>query len=192
MMQVPKLHSVAPRGLHIRRILLQCLLVITPMIASSLTIIYIVYTNLVSGDCVSSELCPSPKTINTTSGAYYYIDFPAARLAFISSGSATISFALIGLLMAMYSYSNADTLFRASRIGDHDALPSPYQMNVVLKILNAEIVVLWELGLSKVKRVFWKLESVSDPVAESPRILSMGLLVLTAGVLTRYVTETPR
>lgn len=177
----------APWGLHARKIILQSLLVTTPMVASSVIVTWIVYANIVSESCPYEELCPRSSITNTTSKGYYYVDFPAARLAFISSGSSTLSFALIGFLMNMYAYTNAALLLRASEKAEHGALPSPYQMSVLLKILNAEFMMLWDLAFSKVKRVFWKREKDAGSSFQSPPVLESGVMVLMAGIIARCV-----
>ncbi|KAH7371540.1 hypothetical protein BKA66DRAFT_590917 [Pyrenochaeta sp. MPI-SDFR-AT-0127] len=185
----PTMHFAAPRGVHIRKIISQCLIVAIPMLASSLLIISIVYANLINQNCPFAELCPEPSALNVTSKDYYYIDFPAARLAIISSGSSTISFALVGFLMAIYAYTNAASLLRASEKADHESLPSPYQMSILLKVLNAEFMVLWDLTLAKLMRVFWKRERDNDSSSRSPSLLGNGVIVLFAGVIASIFVQ---
>jgi hypothetical protein len=175
------------RGVHTRRIITHCLLVVTPLLASSFIVVYIVYTNLVSGGCPSKELCP--EILNDTSENHYYIDFPAARLAFISSGSATVSFALLAVIMAMHSYSNAASFIHTSAKSGQGSLPSPHQMSVLLRVLNAELAVLWDLAYTRVRRVFWDRERETNSSAESTRLLGVGIIVLLAGLVARFVTH---
>lgn len=63
------------------------MLITIPMIALTATILFPIFTNLVgASSCLYAELClksgtfvdPNPKT-------YYYVDYPAARLACVSS-----------------------------------------------------------------------------------------------------------
>jgi hypothetical protein len=175
------------------KILLHCLIVTTPMLAASLVILYVVYANLTASTCPSNELCPGLDLINATSKSDYYINFPAARLAFISSASSTVSFALIGFMMAFAAYVNANALLHASEKDDQESLPSPHQMSLLLRILNAELLVLWDLALSQVKRVFWKREkdtsrrSSSNPPKQKSPIHGVSIGILLAGIIARSV-----
>ena len=170
---------------HTRKIIVQCLLITTPMVASSLTIAWIVYANLVNEKCPSEELCPGSDITGATSSNYFYVDFPAARLALISSASSTLSFTLIGYLMTITAYNTAASLLRASKSGFHEELPSPYQLSTLLRVLNAELMVLWTLAISKIKRVFWHRERAGD--SRPPRVLRTGVLVFIAGIIARFV-----
>lgn len=156
------------------------------MLISSIVIVYIVYTNLVNPTCTSEELCTA-SSLNTTSKAFYYIDFSAAQLAFVSSWSATVSFALVGFLMAFVSYANASALLKASEGEEQDNLPSPHQMSVLLRVLNAEMIVLWDMGFAKVKRVFLKKEREEDGATPSSPILNTSVVVLLICIVARYM-----
>lgn len=171
---------------YTQKIVLHCLIVITPMLVSSLVIIYIVYANLVTPSCVSRELCPASGHINTTSRAFYYINFPAAQLAFVSSWSATVSFALVGFLMAFASYANANALLRISEGQEQDDLPTPHQMSMLLRVLNAEMMVLWELGSAKFKDVFWHRKQEVETVKRSSPILNTSVIVLLISIVAGY------
>ncbi|KAF2677830.1 hypothetical protein K458DRAFT_436235 [Lentithecium fluviatile CBS 122367] len=186
------MHLAISRSPHTRKIVLHCLLVTTPMLASSLVILYIVYTNLTTSDCPSAELCPGPAFINTTSKAFYYVDFPAARLAFISSWSSTVSFALVGFLMAIAAYVNAAALLAASERGEEDELPSPHQMSLLLRVLNAELMVLWDLAVSKIKKVFWTREKNDlsvEPIKRTSPILGASIMIFLAGIILSLLVQ---
>lgn len=157
------------------------------MLASSVVIIWIVYANLVRTECPNQELCPGPDLINVTSKDTYYVDFPAASLAFISSWSSTFSFALVGYLMAMCAYATAASLLRASEKADQESLPSPHQMSVMLRILNAELMMLWSLAVSKVNQVFWHRVKDDRNVQRARPILVTTIIVLLAGIAARFV-----
>ncbi|KAF2442235.1 hypothetical protein P171DRAFT_487485 [Karstenula rhodostoma CBS 690.94] len=174
---------------YTQKIVLHCLVVTTPMLVSSLVILYIVYANLVTPSCASKELCPATGLVNTTSRAFYYIDFPAAQLAFVSSWSATVSFALDGFLMAFASYANANALLRASEGGEQDDLPTPHQMSVLLRVLNAKMMVLWDLAIMKVKNVFWHRETEAETVKCSSPILNTNVVVLLVSIVTSLLVQ---
>lgn len=160
------------------------------MLVSSVAILYIVYTNLITPTCALQELCQASEVVNATSKAFYFIDFPAAQLAFVSSWSATVSFALVGFLMAFASYANASSLLEASEKDDQDDLPSPHQMSVLLRVLNAEMMILWDLAYSKVKKVFWHREKDSDDMQRTSPILGTSVTILLLSIVARYYSST--
>lgn len=157
------------------------------MLISSVIILYIVYANLVTPTCPLQELCQGSE-LNVTSKGFYFVDFSAAQLAFISSWSATVSFALVGFLMAFVSYANASSLLQASERDDQDDLPSPHQMSVLLRVLNAEMMILWDLVSSKAKRVFWNREKDTETVQRTSPILSTSVIILIMSIAARYIT----
>lgn len=156
------------------------------MLISSVVILYIVYANLVTPTCPLEELCQGSELRNGTSKAFYFVDFSAAQLAFISSWSATVSFALVGFLMVFVSYANASSLLQASERDDQDDLPSPHQMSVLLRVLNAEMMILWDLASSKVKRIFWNREKETENMQHTSPILSTSVIVLLISIAARY------
>ncbi|KAF1835295.1 hypothetical protein BDW02DRAFT_629709 [Decorospora gaudefroyi] len=175
---------------HTRKILVQCLFVTTPMIASSLAVACIVYANLVDQDCPSEELCPGPDVVGAaSSGYYYYVDFPAASLALVSSGSSTLSFTLIGCIMTMSAYTAAASFLRASEEVDHEGLPSPRQLSTLIKALNAEWVVLWSLAWSKIKEVFWHHGKEGNSFPRSPEVVRTGVLVLMVAIIASLLVQ---
>ncbi|KAF2110525.1 hypothetical protein BDV96DRAFT_635562 [Lophiotrema nucula] len=167
---------------HARRILLACSIVVIPMMVFTIIMIWAVFAHsLGRSDCPFPELCPGQDLVNSTLAAHYYIDFSAGRLAFISSLSSTISFALVSVLMMIYAYSTASQLLNSSE--DHSrqkVLPSPYQTSMLIRVLNAEMLALYELAESKIKSMFWHSERSSDAKrkARAPGTLQSGILVL--------------
>lgn len=170
---------------HIRKIIFYCLLITSPMLFSSFVILAIVYSHLVTPSCPSQELCSAPNLVNSTSSSFYYVDFPAARLAFISSWSATISFALVGFMMVFASYADAYALLRASEKDNQEELPSPHEMSIMLRVLNAEMMVLWDLTISKLSDVFWKREKDMHAANKTSPILRKSVIILLGGVFAR-------
>lgn len=172
------------QSVYSRRILWQSCLVTIPMIASSTIVIYIVHANLVSESRPDKAL--SPQLVNTTSENRYLVDFPAARLAFISSWSATISFALLGVLMALYSYVNAASYLRISENHENESLPGPDHATMLLRLLNAEFSVFFELAFAALRNVFWDHER-TEGTSQAPPLLRNCSAVFTVGVVARLV-----
>jgi hypothetical protein len=177
------MEETASRSTHMRSIILQSLFVCVPMLASSAVVIYIVYSNIVTEKCPVEALCP--KSPNTTSNRHYLVDFPAAQLAFISSGSATVSFALLGALMTMYSYVIAASFLRASEKTVYRSLPTQCHMSALLRLLNAEMTMLLELASSTIQRVFWHREKHEATPHHSPKLIRRCSTVFTIGIITR-------
>ncbi|KAF2279921.1 uncharacterized protein EI97DRAFT_370045 [Westerdykella ornata] len=192
---------------YARKILIATSIIVVPMIAFTIAIIWAVFAKkLDRATCPYPEICPGPELLNVTSNANYYVDFDAGRLAFISSLSATISFALVSILMMIYAYSAASQLLRSSDDSDQrTALPSPYQVSLLLRVLNAEILALGELCWEKVKRVFWKREKAEKLPSEErssyalQRSIGILALCITASILIQVadtyfhiaITSTP-
>jgi hypothetical protein len=132
------------------------------MITFTLALLWVVFANLIDETtCLYSELCPGPALINATSPYFYYIDFPAARLALISSLSSSISLTLVGVLMAMYAYVGARRIVaesRAAQVEENRKCLNPYQFGVLIRVLNADLLVLWELWYREIKNAFWRLD----------------------------------
>ncbi|KAJ8112531.1 hypothetical protein OPT61_g5117 [Boeremia exigua] len=132
---------------HTHNILVACGLIVLPMIIFTSVALAFVFSNTVSNEgCSFDNLCPTAGLINTTSNAYYYVDFSATSLVFISSWSSTISFTLVGVLMSIYAYSVAAQMLHHPNFAPHHRdSPSPYQLSLVIRVLNAEILSLWSL-----------------------------------------------
>lgn len=184
-----------PRKQHSLRIVLACGLVILPMLAFTIALVYIVFTNLLDHTpCPYPDLCPGPELLNTTSGSYYYVDFSATRLAFLASLSSSISFSLVSILMSIYAYSIARDLLYSSMSTDREKLlPSPYQMSVLIRLLNADLLMLWELFTRKIEEIFWKKERSEEAGKggggdkKFPHLLRASVLFFLFIIFARYV-----
>ena len=67
---------------------------------------------------------------------YYLVSYSATRLAFISSLAATLALALVPVAMPLlYAYVAASSLQNASLLRQHDKLPSPFQFELLLRML---------------------------------------------------------
>jgi hypothetical protein len=178
-------------------IILACALALIPMLAFTLTFLGLVFSCSVkkNAECVPGyeELCPASLPRNTTAGnvnTNYFVDYPAARLVLLGSLSSTISFSLVGVLMAIYSYSIACELLIASQTRDDiGALPDPYQTSMLVRVLNAELLSLWELGSVEILRAVFKLRlPIWKNDIKAPRLLQRTIFVFMLCLITRYVT----
>ncbi|KAL5446676.1 hypothetical protein PMIN07_001393 [Paraphaeosphaeria minitans] len=168
-----------PWRAHTRKIFLACGIVVIPMIAFTIAIIWVVFANLINENrCPYPELCPGRDILNASSKHYYYVDYPAARLVFISSWSSTVSLSFVGMLMTLFGYLIASQMLRTSSAEQSTRLPSPYQTSILMRVLNADLFALWDLGTNKVKAMFWKKEKSNDSGnARSPPLLRSAILV---------------
>lgn len=174
---------------HTQKILLACGLIVAPMFAFTIALVWIVFANLLNQrPCPFPDLCPGPELLNTTGDFYYYVDFPATRLAFLASLSSSISFSLVSIVMSIYAYSIAKELLDSS-MGPNQgqSLPSPYQMSVLIRLLNAEILTFWELGCAKFSEIFWRRERSQDGerVQRSPRMVKASIGIFVFSLLAR-------
>jgi len=175
-----------------QRILLTSCLVITPMIAFTSIILGFVFMNIVDNfGCSPDYLCSGNGLMNRTSKYYYYVDFPAASLGFISSLSSTVSFTLVGVLMPMFAYTIAAQLIRTSSNQDErETLLSPYQTSLMMRVLNAEILSLWELSSQPVGRRALRISKHAEDLdrrEKKPTMLRKSALVFILCILARYV-----
>jgi hypothetical protein len=76
-------------------------------------------------------------------GNAYYVDYSATRLVFVSSLSSTISLALIPVAMLLFSYPLAFDLKKRSNAGEISMLPSPYQLELLIRLLRGNTMDLW-------------------------------------------------
>jgi hypothetical protein len=76
----------------------------------------------------------------------YYVDFPAGRLACVSSLSSTISFTLVAALMTTYGFVVAQQILCLSTSSSASGIsPTPRETSTVIRILNAEVPLLRDL-----------------------------------------------
>jgi hypothetical protein len=75
-------------------------------------------------------------------GSTYYVNYSAARLALIASVSSTLSTWVISAAMVLFSYSLAQGLARKSDKDEVTALPSPYQLVMLVKLIDGQLMAL--------------------------------------------------
>jgi hypothetical protein len=175
---------------HSKHILLASSVVVIPMITFTVVILVLVYANLASNlHCPYGEICPQSPVINITKPSNYYVDFPATRLVFISSWSSTVSFALVSALMSIFAYFAAARLRDASVSQDQSrCLPTSYQTSLIVRLLNADYLSLWELSRPRRRWSFRRgTKSKLPEQAPKPAVLQASIFVLCLALLARYV-----
>jgi hypothetical protein len=173
---------------HTKHILLASSLVVVPMVTFTTVLLVLVFDNLADHlHCPHKDICPETPAVNVTSSSHYYVNFPATRLVFVSSLSSTISFALVGALMSIYAYCAAGILTQASVSPNQiKCLPTSYQTSLLIRILNADYLSLWELS----RQPFQSSTKAKCHVKTTkPTILRTSIMVLCLAVLARYDHE---
>lgn len=94
--------------------------------------------------------------------------------------------AFVSMLMTLFGYLIASHMLRSSSVERLTNLPSPYQTSILMRVLNADLFALWDLGTSKVKATFWGRQKASDSdEARSPPLVRASILVFLLCLLGR-------
>jgi len=174
---------------HTRGVVAACALVFIPITLFTIVLLSLVFRYEINeATCPYHEMCPGSNRMNRTTNSHYYIDFPAARLVFIASWSSTISFASVGILMAIYGHLASHQLIHDSGSENSKTLlPSPYQTSLIVRAVNGDFLVLWELFSRKIKSIFWKMEQEpEDQHKYRSRTLRKSVSVFVCCVIARY------
>lgn len=133
-------HQGKMRG-QLWELLLASSLLILPMLGLSITLAGLVYTRLVpDNDSTYSDDDHSNIPIGSSA---YYISYPAMRLVFIASVSSTLATVLISPAMVVFSYLVAHYIAASSDAREVHKLPSPYQLVLLIRMLDARIMAIW-------------------------------------------------
>lgn len=179
---------------YYKSVAISCAWVVLPMVAFTSVIIWMIFKHQIAlTSCPHEELCLSATELNNTASegsGNYIVDFPAARLVFIASWSSTISFALTGVLMTMYGSSLARDWLRTSQSEQNlGACPTPYQASVILRLLNAEMVVLCHLAWDTLRSTFWRAEEAKEhgirQKSKSPRVMRAAIIAFVVAIFAR-------
>ena len=115
-----------------------CLII--PMLALVITLLSLVYTHLMPN---SQSTYSTGQKSNITLGTAYYVNYSATRLVFLSSLSSTLSTLLFASAMVLFSFPLAHGLAKKSDLGETPELPSPYQLELLIRTIDGRMTVLW-------------------------------------------------
>ena len=76
-------------------------------------------------------------------GSAYFVNYSSTTLVYIASLSSTLSTLLIPAAMLLYSYVLANDLAKDSDQAAMSNLPSPFQLNMLIKMVEGRLMVLW-------------------------------------------------
>jgi hypothetical protein len=178
---------------HNKEIVIACSLVLLPMVGFSVLILGLVFDNRFSlNECPSPELCHNVNSPDLLRGFNYYVDLPVGRLAFISSLSATISFSCVAALMTLYAFSTARHLTTTHELsGEFEKNPSPHDITLIIRLLDADTSLLWELATRFFKRsTVHPHDGSSKKQARKPRVFYACISVFSLCLLGGYVRLT--
>ena len=171
-----------------------CAVVIVPIAVCTGVILWMIFGNLVpTSTCPDADMCLTATQLNNSISDSYIVDVPAARLVFIASWSSTISFGLISALMTMYSFSLAKTWLHTSNSKDSKSrCPTPYETSIILRVLNAEVLTVFQLWWGKVKKIFWNKEIDSEARTRSSSgsssVMRGATLAFVIAIIAGYVS----
>lgn len=171
---------------HLKKVLLSSAFIVVPMVAFTITVLVVLFSNVVDLDyCPPSQLCNHTVTAGMNS-TDYYVDFPVGRLAFVASLSSTFSLALVAAIMTMYGYVVAkQVLSLPEDLGQQTGSPSSHEMSTLIRVLNGEIILLYDLTVRGCRHLFRRDARRRDKSQPTSRILRLCCVVFVTGICTR-------
>ncbi|ERF72706.1 hypothetical protein EPUS_04759 [Endocarpon pusillum Z07020] len=76
-------------------------------------------------------------------GTAYFVNCSSTTLVYIASLSSTLATLLIGPAMLLFSFSLARDIGKNSDEGAISKLPSPYQLELLIRLIDGKLMVLW-------------------------------------------------
>jgi hypothetical protein len=163
-------HEQAPRiGGAVLDIIWAMTCLSLPMLVLTAIFIGLVYGYEVSNNDSSSDLLGA--SISFPSGSAYYVDYSATRLLTISSWTSTVASFTTTFVMVLVSYPLAKSFCKKSASGVVDALPTTYQLNLIIGLISGGWGPLWQW----LQYFFWKGR------AKQPGLLWFALLSMLGG-----------
>jgi hypothetical protein len=159
------------------------------MVAATIALLSIVFSNMVDlNHCPYSDLCPYTNGTGPANKYYYYVDTSVGLVAFISSFSSSISFTLVAAMMTLYGYIVARHMTDVSTVYDGESeMPSAYGLSMVIRLLNAEMVVLWDMFVQVYRKAMRNhQENVSLNRMRASRMLLLCRIVFLVSLSARY------
>ena len=123
-------------------IMLATAILVIPMLALALVLIGLVFSNLMP--TTNASYSTGNKT-DLPLGQAYYVAYSATRLVFVSSVSSTLSTVLMGSAMLLFSYPVAAYLARKSDAEVTSKLPTPYQLSLMVNLIEAKLLSLFSV-----------------------------------------------
>ena len=115
-------------------------LLIAPMLTLAAILMFLIYRHRMP-DHFSSYSLDNQK--NLPLGSAYFVNYSSTTLVYIASLSSTLSTLLIPAAMLLYSFVLANDLAKDSDQAAVSNLPSPFQLDMLIKMVEGRLIVLW-------------------------------------------------
>ena len=115
-------------------------LLIVPMLTLATLLIGLVYRHRMP-DHFSSYSLDNQTALPL--GSAYYVNYSSTTLVYIASLSSTLSTLLIPAAMLLYSFVLANDLAKDSDQAAVSNLPSPFQLDMLIKMVEGRLMALW-------------------------------------------------
>lgn len=76
-------------------------------------------------------------------GSAFYVKYSPTALVYIASLSSTLATILISSAMVLFSYPLARNMIRKSDSRDTSRLPSPFQLQLLIRMIDGRLTALW-------------------------------------------------
>lgn len=116
-------HTLQKRSSSMKLIFFYSSLICLPLLALSVILLALVYLKKV-GSLGSSQ--------SEVPGGFYLVDFPAARLMFVSSWSSSVAPLLVSVATGLYLFQTSRVLIEKSIHPDSSGLPTSYEVALLL------------------------------------------------------------
>ena len=118
---------------------------VVPMVAVTVLLIALVHTHLMPNNQSSYSI--NNGTARTL-GSAYFVNYSPTTLVYVSSLSSTLATPLIPAAMILFSYSLAESIAQASdKAEEAHSLPSPFQLQLLMRLIDGKLTVLWSYFL---------------------------------------------
>ena len=139
-----------------RKIFLTLGLSVFPISIFTASMVGLVFVNRIDDaqPCPYPNLCPK-ELDSTREKADYYVDYSSTRLIFVASWSSSVSFSVIGIFMTLLSYVCSKQIVDRSEAphSQDTILPTPLQMSLLIRLLNAEFMGLLDIVWFRAKTI---------------------------------------
>lgn len=153
------------RGSNLEMLLASAFLII-PMMALTVALIALVFRHQMPDN--NSTYSYDNETALPL-GSAFYVDYSSTTLVYIASLSSTLATLLISAAMLLFSFSLAQDIVTNSDRGAVSNLPSPYQMDMLIRMIDGRLMVLgssllyvcgWKKRRTRIVPVVWHALSV--------------------------------
>ena len=120
-------------------ILLASAFLVVPMVALTVTLIALVFRHQMPDN--NSSYSYENETALAL-GSAFYVDYSSTTLVYIASLSSTLATLLISAAMLLFSFSLAQDIATNSDRAAASHLPSPYQMDLLIRMIDGRLMVL--------------------------------------------------